>query len=222
MSKVKKAASGSSRRAGLAEYEDQGLHRAIKYLGLKGIRPGTLSKEAVRQELDNLEPAAVLQVTVADFWLGLAKKEAQERREKQPPTNPFKKDGLSSLATKASIEQWEMEWRMVEASKSLAISRVPKVRQVGHDMRSRFAWFVQDGDVVGLAAQPPAACFAEALTRPEHLSVRQLALEDALRMPWKDTGEQIFWTERLHHGNRAVEAELEALALKAHSKAKSH
>lgn len=221
MTKVKKAASGSSRRAGLAEYEDQGLHRAIKFLGLLGIRPGTLSKEAVRQELDKLDPTAMLQVTVADFWLGLAKSEAQKRRKKQPPINPFKEVGISSLATKASIEQWELEWRMVEASKPLAISRVAKVRHVGFQMRSQFAWFVQDGDVVGLAEQPPVACFAEAIIRPEDLSVRKLTLVDALRMPWKDTGEQIFWTKRLHHGNRAIEAELEDMALKADARANS-
>ena len=222
MTKVKKAASGSSRRSGLAAYEDEGLDLAVQFLGLLSVRIGTLTKEGVREAIDNLPPTTKLQVTVADFWLGLARKEAQDRRRDEPPINPFTiRDGKMFLAAKASIEQWEMAWRMIEASRPLAISRLPKVRRVGDHMRCHFTWFVHDAHVVGLAGQPPVACFTEALTRPEDLSVRHLTLVDALRMPWKDSQEQIFWTKRLHHGNREIEAELEGLALKADARASS-
>lgn len=214
-----KPRSGSSRRSGLAEYEDKGRFMAIKYLGV-GKRPKTLTNEGVRQAIDSLPGKAELQTTVADFWLGLAKAEGRDRRKTQPPTNPFKKAKTSFLAPKSKIEEWELAWRSKEAARVMGVSRVPKVREVANQLRYQHTWIFEGKKIIGFAEQAPVDALNQALARPELLSIQELSLEDALRKPWKDPVEQRYWIERLQHAHRALEAELEGLVLEGEAASK--
>lgn len=222
MTTGKKAPSGSSLRSGLTEYEDKGWDLAIMYLGVVKVRPKTLSKEGVRQALDGLPGSASLQTTVADFWLSLPKLEARLRRANSPPANPFKRKGTDFLAPKVKIEEWELAWRLIEASRPLALSRLPKAREIADHMRFRHTWIFEGRQILGFANQPPNGGFEEALKHPELLSIQELTLADALQKPWKDPAEQRYWVERLKQGHHELERKLEDLALSASTPDRPH
>lgn len=207
----------SRRRSGAKEYEDYGYDLAVKLLIDLGVRLGAcMTGDDIRDHLDTLDDAQLLQTTVGDFWLGVTKDEGKERRKFDPiPPNPFKhKQHRSRLGRKDEIEAWDGHWRTIEAAAVYAKSGVRRIRNIGMALRKSLPWLEHEVDgIIGALNDLTRHSFAQAMQADiSALAIKQYTVADALRRRWHDTQERAIWIKRLELAHRHEERELRLLA----------
>jgi len=186
----------SSKRTSLTEHHQKGLTLAEHALAhLLGAKKDRLGFEDLRAEIEKLPDTTQLQVTIADCWLNLSKKQSQERRKNQPPRNPFQKVGKDLLAQKGDIRDWDQQWlqfewlrvgkRMHAQSGSLAARRMAGV------INQQIAALLSSDKMVGFVDATSPAALQQAIQHPEQLRVKLVSLDEAISRRWLITSDQL-------------------------------
>lgn len=183
-------------------------------------RNGHYDHDFLRLKLDEREDSAEFMAGVADFWLGLDKKEGADRRDSPFPHSPFYPRGTRSLAKKRPIAEWDEAWRRLEAAKIMAAVRTPLGRQWAEELAAvgspYLMGFIDGRDqVIGHGAWLPhgaGGLISEMDSRD--LDVHWLRPAQALRLPWWDRAEAATWVDIVKGCHRMIEADVEAFQLK--------
>ena len=210
------------------EYEDKGALMAIELFKQLKPRPGSvMSATEIRDGIEALPATQLLQTTIGDFWLGLTKGEAQERRGFDPtPPNPythkdprpFKEGGdhRSRLGVKQEIESWDGHWRTLEAAAVYAKSGSQRVRNIGRALRKPLPFLEHEVDgIIAAINDMTLRSFQQALADPAALAIKRYTVSTSLHRRWHDPDEQALWISRLEAAHRQDEVEVRREAAQA-------
>jgi hypothetical protein len=190
-----------SLRNNSGDYLGDGEQLARELLEAAGIKQTDkmLTVNAIRTQIDNLPDDTLLQVTVADFWLGLSKREGRNRRATPPPASPFTvAKWRTRLGTKADIRDWDAIWQL----RTGITDAHREARKTRHRMDMRLfalqealVWLVdkKTAEVIGQRARIDAMAFVSVSV--ERLAWQEMTLPVALSMRWAVPAERAVWLE---------------------------
>ncbi|PZS87672.1 hypothetical protein A7X83_01640 [Stenotrophomonas maltophilia] len=195
------------------DYWDTGLARAVD--SLPGIPTRYWGDAAyVRQWINMAQEDVLLFTTVADFWLLLTNAKGQERRSLSPPKHPFDiKNGNGFQAERSRVKQWHVDWIQREGVEAQYKAVKGKVDTVSVDWASQLEinhpyLITNTKDVIG-ALSFVSQGVLDRFT-PSVVNLEWMSLGQALRRPWVDRDDRVYWFKVLEAIQQAALDDLEA------------
>lgn len=189
------------------DYWDTGLARAVD--SLPGIPSRYWGDAAyVRQWINNADEDVLLFTTVADFWLLLTNAKGQERRSLSPPKHPFDiKNGNGFQAERSRVKQWHVDWIQREGVEAQYKAVKGKVDTVSVDWAAQLEidhpyLITNTQDVIG-ALSFVSQGVLDRFT-PSDVNLEWMSLGQALRRPWVDSDDRVYWFKVLEAFQQAA------------------
>jgi hypothetical protein len=191
-------------RNSLTEHHDKGVTLAESVIAkLRAAKIKDLkTTEDVRQAIENLPDDTLLQVTIADMWLNLSKRQSLARRGTVPPANPFATSDTNAkelVGKKAAIRDWDMAWLEIEnleaGRRVYSASGSQQARAKAAEFTKRIAVLTSatpnTNVIVGFLDAMFAPAFAQALQQPQRLRVALLTWDEILVRAWWNKDDQL-------------------------------
>jgi hypothetical protein len=180
----------------VTEHHEKGFTLAEKTLANLLTKKGRrLGYEDLRGEIEKFPDTTSLQVTIADLWLNLSKRESLYRRKVEPPPSPFSKVGKELVGVKSEIRDWDRVWLELEwlraGQRIHARSGSQNSRAMAAVLGQQIAALLSSKKIVGFVDATSPAALTQAIQHPERLRVKLVTLDEAMESTWLIPSDQL-------------------------------